>query len=222
MIVQTAKRKPEVQPARSRPRHGRCEPSAWYGRVKRLTDIAVAGAALAAAAPLLAGCALWIWLADGGPVFYRQWRVGRDGWLFPIYKLRTMTRDAERAEGPRFAERDDQRVLRGCGWMRRSHVDELPQLWNILLGQMSVVGPRPERPQMMRTLGRRLPRLHERLAGAPGLTGLAQVRNGYTNDVAGARRKLALDLKYLRTRSVWNDLKLIVRTVPKVWDKAAM
>ena len=109
----------------------------------------------------------------------------------------------------------------GCQWVRKSHADELPQLVNILLGQMSVVGPRPERPEIIEELRGDLPGIERRLAAAPGLTGLAQVRNGYSNDVAGMRRKLAYDLRYLRSRSLIRDVKLILETIPRVWDPTA-
>ena len=198
------------------------EPGAAFALFKRTLDIVGSLVGLVLVAPVLIGCALWIKLADRGPVFYTQWRVGRDGWLFQIYKLRTMAIDAEACGDARFARNRDPRILRGCAWMRRSHVDELPQLLNILLGQMSLVGPRPERPEIMEQLRRDIPGIDKRLATRPGLTGLAQVRNGYTNDVKGARRKLAYDLQYLRQRSVRNELTLILQTLPCVWDQAAL
>ena len=105
--------------------------------------------------------------------------------------------------------------------MRRSHVDELPQLWNILRGEMSLVGPRPERPEIINELARQLPRFERRLAVTPGLTGLAQIRNGYTNDVTGAQKKLNYDLIYIRRMNWFNELKLLLGTVPKIWDRAA-
>jgi lipopolysaccharide/colanic/teichoic acid biosynthesis glycosyltransferase len=195
-------------------------PGAAFERTKRVIDVVVAVLGLLAVAPLILACMAWIKWCDGGPVLYHQWRVGRAGYLFRIRKLRTMSLDAE-ASGAQFATAGDPRVLPGCGWMRRSHVDELPQLLNILTGDMSLVGPRPERPELMETLRQALPNIESRLAGAPGLTGLAQVRNGYTNDARGARRKLAYDLLYLRRRSVLGDLRLMLQTVPKVWDRRA-
>ena len=197
-------------------------PGARFELCKRLIDIVGSGVGILVLSPLLVLCAIWIRLMDGGPVFYSQWRVGSNGWLFKIYKFRTMKINAERPGLAQWAAQQDPRVLKGCNWMRRSHVDELPQLWNILKGDMSLVGPRPERPEMFEQLRRDIPGIELRLAGRPGLTGLAQVRHGYTNDLAGARRKVAFDLRYLRRRSVFNDLKLLLATFPKVWDQAAL
>jgi lipopolysaccharide/colanic/teichoic acid biosynthesis glycosyltransferase len=188
--------------------------------MKRVIDVSSAALGLIALSPLLLFCMLWIKAVDGGPVFYHQWRVGRDGWLFRICKFRTMGTQAER-DGAQLASSGDARVLPGCRWMRKSHVDELPQLLNILLGQMSLVGPRPERPEILEELRADLPHIDRRLAAVPGLTGLAQVRNGYSNDLKGMRRKLAYDLKYLRQRGVMTDIKLLLQTVPKLWDHAA-
>ena len=204
--------RPTRKPRRPRPKH--------YAIGKRLIDLCGAAIGLIVTAPVVLLCMAWIKLVDGGPVLYEQWRVGRDGWLFRIYKLRTMRQDAETG-GARFASDGDSRVLRGCQWMRLSHVDELPQLWNIFWGDMSLVGPRPERPEIIDRLKADLPGIERRLAATPGLTGLAQVRNGYTNDLAGMRRKLAYDLAYLRRPSLWADLRLVLVTLPLFWDRAA-
>jgi lipopolysaccharide/colanic/teichoic acid biosynthesis glycosyltransferase len=216
MTVSSATEQPLLQwpVANARRRHHR------YERRQRAIDVAAAAAGLIVLGPVILACAAWVKLMDGGPVFYRQWRVGRDGWLFRIWKLRTMVCDAEN-DGARLAHAGDPRVLPGCGWMRKSHVDELPQLWNILCGHMSVVGPRPERPEIHDELLTALRGFDARIQGRPGLTGLAQVRNGYTNDLPGMRRKLALDRCYLRRRSVRLDLWLILSTAPKLWDRAA-
>lgn len=195
-------------------------PGRRFELIKRFLDIALAAVLLLALCGLLLGCSLWIAGVCRGGVIYSQWRVGRNGYLFRVYKLRTMGADAE-SRGPRYAARRDDRILPGCRWMRKSHVDELPQLWNILKGDMSLVGPRPERPEMFESLRATAPGFERRLAGAPGLTGLAQLHVGYTNDPAGARRKLAWDLRYLRRRSVRRDAELLLRTVPRIWDTAA-
>ncbi len=197
-------------------------PWGTYPWFKRMLDVVLAGTGMVLALPLLIVCGLWIRHCDRGPALYRQWRVGHNGWLFPIYKLRTMVQDAEHLSGARFAHRGDPRILPGCGWMRKSHVDELPQLWNILVGHMSLVGPRPERPEIIDLLRQKLPGIERRFAATPGLTGLAQVRNGYANDLRGSRRKLAYDLLYLRTQSLRHDLSLLFRTIPRIWDRAAL
>lgn len=197
-------------------------PGAAFDLFKRALDVTGALTGIFLAAPLLMVCAAWIKCVDGGPMFYWQWRVGRQGWLFRLYKLRTMHRKAETPGGARLAQRRDPRILPCCTWMRKTHVDELPQLWNILVGQMSLVGPRPERPEILEELRTDLPGIDARLQARPGLTGLAQICNGYTNDLAGARRKLAYDLRYLRRRSIRGDVQLLLRTVPKLWDHAAL
>lgn len=203
-------------------RHDRLRASAWLDCTKRLLDVLFAVSGLIFFLPVLVICGIWVKFIDGGPVFYRQWRVRGDGWFFCLYKLRTMQKDAERPGAAQCAVRADSRILPGCRLMRKSHVDELPQLWNVLCGHMSLVGPRPERPEMIEMLRPSLPKIERRLAIRPGLTGLAQISNGYTNDVAGARRKLAFDLQYLRRRSLITDLQLLLRTIPKVWDQAAL
>lgn len=195
-------------------------PGRGFEIAKRSLDLTLSSLLLVLLSPLLMGCALWIGMACGQGVVYSQWRVGRDGYLFRVHKLRTMRSDAER-QGARYAASGDDRVLPGCRWMRLSHVDELPQLWNILKGDMSLVGPRPERPEMFESLRVTAPGFERRLAAAPGLTGPAQLHVGYTNDDAGARRKLAWDLRYLRRRSVRHDAELLLRTVPKIWDTTA-
>jgi len=193
-----------------------------FDRFKRCLDVFGSLVGLVLFTPVLALSAVWIFVLDGRPVFYRQWRVGHKGWLFRLYKLRTMTTDAEGDGQARFASGGDPRILSGCAWMRKSHVDEIPQMWNILKGEMSLVGPRPERPEIIERLRRSMPKIERRLVVKPGLTGLAQIRNGYTFNTTGARKKLAHDLRYLRRRSVWSELRLLLATIPKVWDQSAM
>lgn len=196
--------------------------SRGYHAVKRATDVAGASLGILLSAPVVLACAAWIKACDRGPVIHKQWRVGHNGKLFRLYKLRTMRLNAEAPGVARFATAGDPRVLPLCGWMRKSHVDELPQLWNILRGEMSLVGPRPERPEMIEELRPDVPQIDRRLECAPGLTGLAQVKNGYASDISGTRRKVAMDLRYMRNRSVWNEFRLLLATVPKLWDRTGI
>ncbi len=131
---------------------------------------------------------------------------------FTIYKFRTMRNDAENA-GARFAESDDPRATPIGRFLRRTRIDELPQLWNILRGDMSLVGPRPERPEFMEQLSDEIPNYVDRLGLKPGLTGVAQVVNGYDNEIEGFRRKVGYDLLYLQNCCLANDLKILARTV---------
>jgi len=198
------------------------DPDWGYQCFKRTLDITAGVLGLILCTPVMVLAGIWIKLVDGGPILYQQWRVGRRGWLFQIYKLRTMSVDAESDGQARLAQRSDPRVILGGKWLRKSHIDELPQLWNILIGQMSLVGPRPERPEILDWLKRSIPKIEQRLTIKPGLTGLAQVRNGYSNDVTGARNKLAQDLRYLRHQGIVQDLRLLLATIPKIWDRAAL
>lgn len=131
---------------------------------------------------------------------------------FVLYKFRTMRIDAEK-NGAQFATKGDPRVTPIGRFLRKTRLDELPQLWNVLRGEMSLVGPRPERPEFIEKLSDEVPNYLLRLGIKPGLTGLAQVLNGYDNDIAGFRRKVALDLLYLQNCCVANDLKILMRTV---------
>lgn len=131
---------------------------------------------------------------------------------FVMYKFRTMRTDAE-AAGAQFAQKSDPRVTPIGRFLRRTRIDELPQLWNVLRGDMSMVGPRPERPQFMEELSDEIPNYVDRLGLKPGLTGMAQVVNGYDNEIEGFRRKVAYDLLYLQNCCVTNDLKILFRTV---------
>ena len=131
---------------------------------------------------------------------------------FTIYKFRTMRSDAE-CYGAQLTQQGDARITTVGHLMRRTRVDELPQLWNVLKGDMSLIGPRPERPEFMMKLQRHIPNFMDRLGLKPGLTGIAQVVNGYDNELEGFRRKVSYDLLYLQNCCFWNDLKILVRTI---------
>lgn len=189
---------------------------------KAMLDLCGSVVLLALFSPVMLLCMVLIkWADPTGPAIYRQTRVGFHGQLITIYKLRTMYMDAEARGRAVRAEANDPRVIPVCRWMRRSHVDELPQLVNIICGQMSLVGPRPERPELVAELMRHLPDFHRRLTVKPGLTGLAQIKNGYDTDLASVRRKLEYDLHYIRSMSVGLELRLLLATVAKFNDPAA-
>jgi exopolysaccharide biosynthesis polyprenyl glycosylphosphotransferase len=180
---------------------------------KRILDVSGAVLGLivfALATPLVA---LAIWLDSGSPIFYRQRRVGRGGALFTVVKFRTMAQDAERPGEARWADRDDPRMTRVGRWLRRTRLDELPQFANILRGEMSLVGPRPERLEFIGRLQEEIPFYRARLMVPPGLTGWAQVNLPYGDSVEAARDKLEYDLYYVKHRSVTFDLAIVLRTV---------
>jgi exopolysaccharide biosynthesis polyprenyl glycosylphosphotransferase len=177
---------------------------------KRTFDVAVAVFGLVLAAPLMAVIALAA-KATGGPVLYHQTRLGEDGRPFTVYKFRTMSCDAER-DGAAFACSDDSRTTRLGRFLRRTHLDELPQLWNVVRDEMSIVGPRPERPEFIEMIEKSVPFWNRRLLVKPGVTGWAQVRTGYAADCEAMKLKLSYDLWYIRHRSLLVDLAICVRT----------
>jgi exopolysaccharide biosynthesis polyprenyl glycosylphosphotransferase len=184
-----------------------------FGVIKRLMDIILGGALGLLLLALLPFVALAIRLDSPGPVFYRQERLGRHGRRFRVFKFRSMRQDAERDGEARWATKGDPRVTRVGHWLRRTRLDELPQAINVLLGEMSLVGPRPERPQFVDTLQQDIPFYRTRLAIRPGLTGWAQINYGYGSTVEDALIKLQYDLFYLKHQSPWFDLTIMLRTV---------
>lgn len=190
-----------------------------YAAVKRGVDVVLGVVALILLSPVLGICAAIIKLSSKGPVLHTQIRAAKHGRLFNMYKLRTMRMDAEFSTGAVWASDEDPRVIPACRWMRRSHVDELPQLMNVMLGQMSLVGPRPERPEILEDLTRHYPNAKMRLAVPPGITGLAQIRWGYDTTPQRFRRKLQADLEYIVNRRLTLDARIIFATVPKFVDR---
>ena len=187
----------------------------FFDTAKEVADIVLGFIALVLSLPVLAACALLIKLSSRGPVFYKQDRVGKDGKVFTLYKLRTMHVDAEAETGAIWAEDNDPRVVRTCRWMRRCHIDELPQLINVIKGQMSLVGPRPERPEIVAKLEEACPEFSKRHMVRPGITGLAQLRNGYEASVEGARRKLEADLEYIEKRKWSTEFRILAGTMTR-------
>jgi lipopolysaccharide/colanic/teichoic acid biosynthesis glycosyltransferase len=179
---------------------------------KRAVDVIVGGAMALAALPVVVLAAIAIKVADGGPVLYRQRRVGATGAEFWLPKLRTMVPDAESAGEAVWCRTGDERVTPVGRVLRRLHIDELPQLWSVLRGEMTLVGPRPERPQHTSKLEEALPHYDRRHHLKPGLTGWAQVRCGYAGSDSGSALKLSHDLYYLKHRSLALDLLILVET----------
>ncbi len=180
--------------------------------VKRSTDIAFALVLLVVLLPVALPVLFLSVITQGLPVFYRQKRAGRAGRVFTLVKLRTMRNDAEK-DGPRWAEKDDARITPFGRWLRRTRLDEVPQLWNVLKGDMSLVGPRPERPEFVNELEDKIPFYRARLAVKPGLTGWAQVKFGYAGDFDDAKTKLEYDLYYIKNRSLWLDALILFQTI---------
>ncbi|MGN0544194.1 MAG: sugar transferase [Acutalibacteraceae bacterium] len=159
--------------------------------------------------------AVWIKLDSDGPVLFRQERLGKGGEPFIIYKFRSMRTDAEK-DGPRWAEVDDERVTRAGHFLRRTRLDELPQIWNVFIGNMSIVGPRPEREFFYSLFEQYVPGFRNRLIVKPGVTGLAQVNGGYELDPAS---KLKFDMEYIERRSASLDIMCMLKTVKVVFTQ---
>jgi sugar transferase (PEP-CTERM system associated) len=181
--------------------------------LKRLTDLVVSIVMLVVSLPVMLMTALAVRLDSPGPIFYRQERVGLGGRSFTLMKFRSMREDAEAPGRPVWAVQSDPRVTRVGAFIRMARIDELPQLFNVLRGEMSLVGPRPERPHFVRELGRVIPFYAERSYVRPGITGWAQVNYPYGASVEDAREKLSYDLYYLRHRSFFFDLLILAATV---------
>jgi lipopolysaccharide/colanic/teichoic acid biosynthesis glycosyltransferase len=202
--------------------------------VNRVINVLVAGVGLLLALPILVVAAVLIKLTSRGPILYTQTRVGVDrrwretlamnerrgddlgGRVFTIFKLRTMHINAERLSGAVWAQVNDPRVTRLGRFLRKYRIDEIPQLWNVLRGDMNIVGPRPERPSIAARLRQDVAAYRFRNRVKPGLTGLAQINQHYDSCIEDVREKVRWDLQYLQTQSAWLDLKIMLRTVPSV------
>ena len=191
-------------------------------RFLRALDLVIAGTLLAVTSPLIGALMLLILVTSGRPVLYRGLRVGRAGRMFTMYKLRTLKPDAETRLGPYQAAALDERTVgeltRVGRWLRSMHLDELPQLWNVVRGDMSLVGPRPIRPVFFEALCEEIPQYWQRLVVRPGLTGFAQLR--MARDMSWSE-KLAHDLEYIADRSVGLYLRLIAATALRVMQRGA-
>ncbi len=199
-------------------------------RARRALNVAVAAIGLVVAVPVMALVALAVRLSSPGPILYRQTRIGLDrrrgfggnsrrvvdlgGKPFTIYKFRTMTVRTDQGPAEEWARPDDPRVTRVGRVLRRYRLDELPQLVNVLKGDMNVVGPRPEQPTIFATMRRQVPGYPIRQRARPGITGLAQISHHYDETVEDVRTKVAYDLEYLQRQSLAEDLRIMARTLP--------
>ncbi len=183
-----------------------------YYATKRVLDILAGILGLVCLSPLFLVTALLIKMTSKGPVFYTQIRVGKDGVPFKMYKFRTMRTDAETGTGAVWAKEQDNRVIPVGRFLRKAHIDEIPQFVNILNGDMSLIGPRPERPEFVEKLKAQIPDYEKRLRVKPGLTGLAQVWHRYDQTLEDVRQKVKYDLMYIRKLCLWTDLRIFFRT----------
>ncbi len=184
-----------------------------FQEFKRVLDIITASLGMVMLAPVIGFTALFIKLVSPGPAFYKQERVGLGGRLFHIYKLRTMKVDAEKISGPMWAQENDPRLIKYGAVIRKLHLDELPQLYNVVKGDMSIVGPRPERPVFVEKLCEEILDYRKRIQVRPGITGLAQVRHKYDETIADVRKKVKYDLLYIREMCFMVDIRILARTL---------
>mgnify|MGYP003394110485 CR=1 FL=1 len=182
-------------------------------RLKEALDRIFAAMGLLVLLPALAVICVIVKMTSRGPAFHRQQRVGQNGRLFSILKVRTMVENAECKTGPVWAQDNDPRVTRFGRFLRNTHLDEIPQLINVLKGDMSLVGPRPERPVFVEKFKRTIPGYEQRLMVKPGITGLAQVYHTYDSTIRDVRKKLAYDLLYIKRMCMMTDLLILFLTV---------
>lgn len=196
--------------------HGEEGEGSGYFRFKVVLDFLAAAVLFVLTFPLILLSALLIKVSSRGPAFYSQTRLGHRGRPYTIYKLRSMTHNCELKTGVRWATTNDPRITRLGHFLRKTHLDELPQLWNVLKGDMSLVGPRPERPEFIPSLEQAVPHYCQRLLIRPGVTGLAQIHLPPDTNLESVRRKVAYDLFYVRQASFWLDLRIIACTAFQV------
>jgi exopolysaccharide biosynthesis polyprenyl glycosylphosphotransferase len=194
--------------------------SGMYFLVKRFLDILGGLAGLLIFFISLPFTAIAILIDSGMPIFYSQPRLGQGGRVFKIYKYRTMHQDSEADGDIRPTEENDPRVTRTGRFLRVTHLDELPQFWNVLRGDMSLVGPRAERPELVQSLQRKVPFYRARLLAKPGLTGWAQINYGYVATVRDTEVKIEYDLYYIKHRSLAMDFNIILRTISTVLSRS--
>ena len=184
-----------------------------FEQFKKCFDVIVGSIGLVVSLPVMGLTAAFIKMVSSGPAFYTQERVGLNGKIFRIYKMRTMTVDAEKYTGAVWAQEDDPRLIPLGKFIRRAHLDELPQFVNVLRGEMSIVGPRPERPVFVKQLSKEIPCYTKRLSVKPGITGLAQVVHKYDETIKDVKKKVKYDLLYIREMCLMVDIRILLRTI---------
>ena len=184
----------------------------WYLAIKRSIDILVGALGLVLLSPLFLVVAIMIKLDSSGPIFFSQVRVGKKGKLFKIYKFRTMVLDAEEKTGPVWAIENDPRLTYIGKFLRKSKIDEFPQFANLIMGNMTMVGPRPERPFFVDHFVGAIPGYVRRLDISPGITGAAQLRNGYDRSAVDIIKKLRFDITYVKKMGLYIDIGILAET----------
>ena len=183
-----------------------------YYLAKRAIDIAGCIIACILLLPLCLLAAILIKMTSKGPILFKQTRLGKNGSPFEIYKFRTMKVDAEKHTGPVWASQNDNRLIPVGNFLRKTHIDEIPQFINVLKGEMSIIGPRPERPFFVEQLKSQVPGYEKRLSVKPGITGLAQVWHRYDETIEDVKKKIKYDLLYIKNVCLWTDLRIMLRT----------
>jgi lipopolysaccharide/colanic/teichoic acid biosynthesis glycosyltransferase len=184
-----------------------------FTRIKRVIDILLSFFGIALSMPLVLMGAILMKLTSRGAIIYKQDRVGKKGKIFKIYKLRTMYVDAEEDTGAVWAKEDDPRITLVGKCLRKTRIDEIPQLLNVLKGEMSIVGPRPERPEIVNDLKTLILDYEKRLQIKPGITGLAQIWHKYDETIDDVKKKIKYDLLYIRKMCLWVDVKILAQTL---------
>ena len=190
--------------------------SSWRLMIKRVLDASCSFIGLIFLAPVMAIIGILVKVDSEGPMIYSQVRVGKDGNFFKMYKFRTMSQNAEKESGPTWAKKNDPRATRLGSFLRATHLDELPQLFNVLRGEMSLVGPRPERPHFVDELKKVIPHYERRLNAKPGITGLAQIKRTYDETLKDVKTKVRYDRFYIEKMCPFLDVKVLVLTVGSV------
>jgi exopolysaccharide biosynthesis polyprenyl glycosylphosphotransferase len=185
----------------------------WEKKLKRLMDIIISLLILLLSTPITILTSIAIKIDSEGPIFFKQERLGQNGKPFNVYKFRSMIKDAEKHTGPVWSQKDDPRVTRMGKFVRRARIDEIPQMFNVLKGEMSLVGPRPERAFFVEKLSQEIPYYKRRLKVRPGVTGWAQIKHKYDETIDDVKIKLRYDLFYIENMSIRMDFKILLRTV---------